>query len=81
MLTSADASRKIIIWLLRLLDFDFELVHRNGIKHRAPEELSTPKIDIADKSDLAEQVSACKTDENEEKQDFETRYFDHGQRD
>lgn len=60
-----DASDKPARSQLRLLDFDFEMVHRAGIKHQAWNTLSRLKTDVIEKTRLDE-------DETDEKREMDT---------
>lgn len=47
-LSLADSNGRLQRWCLRLLDFDFEVVHRAGIKHQAADALSRMRTKGAD---------------------------------
>lgn len=44
----ADATGRLTRWQLRLQEFDFDIVHRTGVKHQATEALSWLPIDGTD---------------------------------
>lgn len=51
-LSLADSTPRLKWWKLRLLDFDFEVLHRAGIKYQAADALSRVCIKGSDKSPL-----------------------------
>lgn len=81
LLTSTDTLRKMERWQLCLLERDFEVVHEAGIKHQAPDALSTVKIEEIKQPNIVEKRPVCMIDETEEQQDTKTKHFDHQQPD
>lgn len=71
-LTSPNVSGKLLRWRLRVPELDFEVVHRDGIRHQALDALSSLKTEGSDKTNRYEQLLVFIVDEPEEQQDVET---------
>lgn len=78
---SSDDSGKLARWRLRLLSFDFEVVHRDGIDHQVPEALSSLKTEPTDKNNLDETLPEPMINDTEEKGDVKTEDSDGDQPD
>lgn len=76
LLTSDDASRRLARCLIRLLEFDFKVIHRSGTKQLALDALSLLKTERGRKTNLDEEQPVLMLDETERPQDAETEFFD-----
>lgn len=65
-LNMADATGKLARWRLRLLEYDYEIQHRPGVKHQAADALSRVRTDGGDETELDDEVPTfeCKEDED-----------------
>lgn len=60
---------------MRLLEADFDVVHRASIKHEAPDSLLRLKTDGTDKSNFDEELSVLVVYEPEEQHEVKTEYI------
>lgn len=51
-----DATEKLACWRLRLLEFDFDIVHRRGVKHQVIDAVFRILITSADNTELEEEI-------------------------
>lgn len=75
-LTSADALQKLARWRIRLLELDFEIVHRAGIKHQVSVKLWRLTNEGFDKINVGEEVPVLIVDESKEQQNVKTANLD-----
>lgn len=55
-ITIAPTTEKLARWHLRLSEFELDIVHLSGIKHKAADVLSRSKVKIEDKTALDDEV-------------------------
>ena len=55
-LNMADATGKLARWRLRLAEYEFDVVHRAGVKHQAADALSRLPTDGEDKAPLDDEI-------------------------
>ena len=61
-LNLTDSTGRLTRWRLRLLEYDFDVVHRAGIKHQAPDALSRLDTDAFDAQPLQDDLPVFSID-------------------
>ena len=75
LLNLADASGRLARWRLRLAEYEYDVVHRPGIKHQAPDALSRLPTKGTDQSPLDDDIPCFIADSASRKEDsYEEEY-------
>ena len=63
LLNLADSSGRLARWRLRLTEFEFDIVHRAGIKHQAADALSRLETTSTDETELRDEIPTLTEDD------------------
>lgn len=69
-----DVSGRLDRWIIRLRDYEFNVVHRLGVKHQAANALSRISTDEEDKTPLEDSIPCLALWDAEEDQHLEGEY-------